>query len=63
MLITYENVPQAHTICKRFTNVFEQTYTRFLDLQKSEEQAKDYTDQLQITGAADQTKSGDQKVS
>jgi hypothetical protein len=28
-------------IIQRFTNVFEQTYTRFLDLQKAEEQARE----------------------
>jgi len=31
----------AHDIFKRFTKVFEQTYTRFLDLQKAEAQAKE----------------------
>jgi signal transduction histidine kinase len=36
MFITYEKVPDAHDIFKRFTKVFEQTYTRFLDLQKAE---------------------------
>ncbi|HEX5655425.1 MAG TPA: ATP-binding protein, partial [Chitinophagaceae bacterium] len=39
LFITYEPVPEAHTIFKRFGNVFEQTYTRFLDLQQKEEQA------------------------
>ena len=33
LFITYERVPEAHEIFKRFTQVFEQTYTRFLDLQ------------------------------
>ncbi|MBT8219383.1 MAG: nuclear transport factor 2 family protein, partial [Bacteroidia bacterium] len=37
LFITYEPVPEAHSIFQRFTNVFEQTYTRFLDLQKAEE--------------------------
>jgi signal transduction histidine kinase len=32
-------VPEAHEIFKRFAKVFEQTYTRFLDLQLKEEQA------------------------
>lgn len=41
LFITYEKVPEAHSIFKRFTNVFEQTYTRFLDLQKAEAQAKE----------------------
>jgi signal transduction histidine kinase len=39
--ITYERVPQAHDIFKRFAKVFEQTYTRFLDLQKAEAQARE----------------------
>jgi signal transduction histidine kinase len=41
LFITYEEVPDAHDIFKRFTSVFEQTYTRFLDLQKAEEQARE----------------------
>jgi len=41
LFITYENVPDAHDIFRRFTKVFEQTYTRFLDLQKAEEQARE----------------------
>ncbi|MEO6356088.1 MAG: hypothetical protein ABIU77_28060, partial [Ferruginibacter sp.] len=41
MFITYEPVPEAHDIFKRFGKVFEQTYTRFLDLQKAEAQAKE----------------------
>jgi signal transduction histidine kinase len=39
MFITYEPAPYAYDIFKRFAKVFEQTYTRFLDLQKSEAQA------------------------
>ncbi|WP_338359268.1 ATP-binding protein [Yeosuana marina] len=39
LFITYEPVPHAHDIFKRFGRVFEQTYTRFLDLQKAEAQA------------------------
>ncbi len=39
LFITYEEVPTAHDIFKRFGNVFEQTYTRFLDLQTKEEQS------------------------
>ena len=39
MFITLEPVPDAHDIFKRFSKVFEQTYTRFLDLQKAEAQA------------------------
>jgi hypothetical protein len=34
-------VPEAHDIFKRFGKVFEQTYTRFLDLQKAEAQARE----------------------
>jgi len=41
MLITYESYPEAWDIFKRFGKVFEQTYTRFLDLQKAEAQAKE----------------------
>ncbi len=41
MFITYEPVPEAHDIFKRFGKAFEQTYTRFLDLQKAEEQARE----------------------
>src|SRR6185503_16924796 len=36
-----EPVPEAHEIFKRFGKVFEQTYTRFLDLQKAEAQARE----------------------
>ncbi|MBZ0327940.1 MAG: nuclear transport factor 2 family protein [Altibacter sp.] len=41
MFITYEKVPEAHEIFRRFANVFEQTYTRFLDLQKAEAQTRE----------------------
>ncbi|PWN05775.1 ATP-binding protein [Rhodohalobacter mucosus] len=41
LFITYEPVPEAHSIFKRFTNVFDQTYTRFLDLKKAEKQARE----------------------
>jgi signal transduction histidine kinase len=41
MFITYEPVPEAHDIFIRFAKVFEQTYTRFLDLQKAEAQARE----------------------
>ena len=37
----HESRPETHDIFKRFANVFEQTYTRFLDLQKAEEQANE----------------------
>ena len=41
LFITKEHVPESHDIFKRFAKVFEQTYTRFLDLKKAEEQAKE----------------------
>jgi signal transduction histidine kinase len=41
LFITYENVPESHDIFRRFTTVFDQTYTRFLDLQKAEAQARE----------------------
>jgi signal transduction histidine kinase/DNA-directed RNA polymerase subunit N (RpoN/RPB10) len=41
LFITYEPVPDAHEIFKRFGKVFDQTYTRFLDLQKAEAQARE----------------------
>ena len=40
LFITFEEVPEAHEIFKRFAQVFEQTYTRFLDLQRAEAQAR-----------------------
>ncbi|HOY17056.1 MAG TPA: ATP-binding protein [Haliscomenobacter sp.] len=40
IFISAEPVPEAHDIFKRFANVFEQTFTRFLDLQKAEAQAE-----------------------
>lgn len=46
MFITYEPVPEAHDIFKRFGRVFEQTYTRFLDLQKAEAHAWEVQIQL-----------------
>jgi len=41
LFITYEPVPEAYEVFKRFAKVFEQTYTRFLDLQKAEAQARE----------------------
>ena len=41
LFITYEPAPEAHDIFKRFTAVFEQTYTRFLDLKNMEAQARE----------------------
>ncbi|MGB5026873.1 MAG: ATP-binding protein [Chitinophagaceae bacterium] len=46
LFITYEPVPAAHDIFKRFGKVFDQTYTRFLDLQKAEAQAREAEIQL-----------------
>ena len=46
--ITYEPVPEAHDIFKRFAKVFEQTYTRFLDLQKAEAQVRESQIQLAL---------------
>ncbi len=48
MFITFEPVPEAHDIFKRFARVFEQTYTRFLDLQKSEAQTRESQIQLAL---------------
>ena len=41
MFITYEPCPEMWDIFKRFGKSFEQTYTRFLDLQKAEAQARE----------------------
>ncbi|MCK5702778.1 MAG: hypothetical protein KAI29_16560, partial [Cyclobacteriaceae bacterium] len=41
LFITFEPVPEAHDIFKRFAKVFEQTYTRFLDLKKAEAQTRE----------------------
>ena len=41
LFITHEPFPEAHDIFKRFAKVFEQTYTRFLDLQNAETQARE----------------------
>ncbi|MFN8347766.1 MAG: hypothetical protein U0X91_22365 [Spirosomataceae bacterium] len=41
VFITGEPVPEAWDIFKRFAKVFEQTYIRFLDLQKAEAQARE----------------------
>jgi hypothetical protein len=48
LFITYAPVPEAHDIFKRFAKVFEQTYTRFLDLQKAEGQARESQIQLAL---------------
>ncbi|MEP7376427.1 MAG: hypothetical protein ABI675_23720, partial [Chitinophagaceae bacterium] len=41
IFITYKHHPEESDIFKRFGKVFEQTYTRFLDLQKAEAQARE----------------------
>ena len=48
LFITYEHFPEMHDIFKRFAKVFEQTYTRFLDLQKAEAQARESQIQLAL---------------
>ncbi len=53
MFITFEPCPEAYDIFKRFGKVFEQTYTRFLDLQKAEEQTKE----AQIEAALERVRS------
>ncbi|MBK8291095.1 MAG: hypothetical protein IPK96_09220 [Flammeovirgaceae bacterium] len=54
MFITLEHVPEAHEIFKRFAKVFEQTYTRFLDLQKSRSADKRSADRSSIGKSAQQ---------
>ncbi len=41
LFITLKPCPEFHDVFIRFAKVFEQTYTRFLDLQKAEAQARD----------------------
>ncbi|MDP4164242.1 MAG: hypothetical protein Q8898_14165 [Bacillota bacterium] len=53
MFITYDPVPEMWDIFKRFGKVFEQTYTRFLDLQKAEAQARE----AQIEAALEKVRS------
>jgi signal transduction histidine kinase len=53
LFITYEPAPESHDIFKRFAKVFEQTYTRFLDIQKAEEQARE----AQIENALEKVRS------
>src|SRR5678810_1023426 len=48
LFITYAPVPESHDIFKRFAKVFEQTYTRFLDLQKAKGQARESQIQLAL---------------
>ena len=53
MFITYEPCEEAHDIFIRFAKVFEQTYIRFLDLQKAEAQARE----AQIEAALERVRS------
>ena len=48
IFITYEHFPEMHDVFKRFAKVFEQTYTRFLDLQKAEAQAIEATKRASV---------------
>ena len=41
VFLTKEHCSQEHSIFKRLAKVFEQTYTRFLDLQKAEAQVRE----------------------
>ena len=48
MFITYEPVTAFYDIFKRFGKVFEQSYTRFIDLQKAEAQAREAQIELSL---------------
>ena len=48
IFITFKHFPKMHDVFKRFAKVFEQTYTRFLDLQKAEAQAREAQIQLAL---------------
>jgi hypothetical protein len=48
LFITLEPCPEFHEVFQRFASVFEQTYTRFLDLQKAEAQARESQIQLAL---------------
>ncbi len=48
MFISFEPVPAYYLIFKRFAKVFEQTYTRFLDLQKAEAQTREAVKQSSL---------------
>jgi len=48
LFLTLEDVPEAHNIFIRFGKVFEQTYTRFLDLQKAEAQTREAQIELSL---------------
>ncbi|MBK5272423.1 MAG: hypothetical protein JJE22_15565, partial [Bacteroidia bacterium] len=53
LFITLNPVPESHDIFLRFAKVFEQTYTRFLDLQKAEAQTRE----AQIEAALEKVRS------
>jgi hypothetical protein len=53
VFITYEHFPEMHDVFRRFAKVFDQTYTRFLDLQKAEAQARE----AQIEAAMERVRS------
>ncbi len=55
IFITYEHVPEMHDVFKRFAKVFDQTYTRFLDLQNAESQARESQIQLALERARAQS--------
>jgi signal transduction histidine kinase/ketosteroid isomerase-like protein len=48
IFITYQHFPEMHDVFKRLAKVFEQTYTRFLDLQKAEAQAREAQIELSL---------------
>ncbi|HET9434946.1 MAG TPA: hypothetical protein VFO37_14360, partial [Chitinophagaceae bacterium] len=48
VFITYEHFPEMHDVFRRFAKVFDQTYTRFLDLQRSEAQAREAIKQASV---------------
>jgi signal transduction histidine kinase len=47
-VITRSAMPEYHEVFKRFGSLFQQSYTRFLDLQKAEAQAKESQIQLAL---------------
>lgn len=53
LFITLAPAPEAYDVFKRFAKEFEQTYTRFLDLQKAEKQARE----AQIEAALEKVRS------
>jgi hypothetical protein len=53
LFITYEPVEEAHSVFERFAKVFEQTYTRYLDLKRAEAQGRE----AQIEAAMERVRS------